>query len=125
MTLITLVKERISIKMNQQIFESQGGEFPGWCKHCNRHRSFHRNKPGLPNRSPEYCEVNHGIFLRGFVIQAVWLGELLESIDLRAFKSDEQAAGAYRHRVADTLIQLGVHVIDAADFATSAIIGLE
>lgn len=34
------------------IFESMGGEIPGWCKNCGAHRSVHR---GTEDWSPELC----------------------------------------------------------------------
>ncbi len=39
----------------QEVFTSQGGEFPGWCKHCDKHRSLHRHGGSSHVGEPEYC----------------------------------------------------------------------
>lgn len=68
----------------------------------------------------------HGLKFRprDWSIVAYVNGKAVCGANVREILTDEQISGAFRHRVAQRLIDLGFHVEDATDFAIQPYRGL-
>lgn len=68
----------------------------------------------------------HGFLFRprDWSIIAYFNGKAVCGANVREVLTDEQVSGAFRHRTAQRLIDLGIHIEDAADFATRPYRGL-